>query len=131
MARKGNSMVRETEQVDLTYKISRQSERILLRIKNLLAKVELLRTDKNHSALLRGFERLKWLMNKDDVKPLCDALNAAKLDLLIFTNLLNLNDAKEEIARLKIMNKEISVDLEQQVSVRTPSEKSLRSIGGS
>lgn len=131
MAKKGNSMVRETEQVNLTYKISRQSERILLRIKSLLAKVEPLRTDKNHSALLRGFEKLKWLMNKEDVKLLCESLNAAKLDLLIFTNLLNLNDAKEEIARLKVMNIEISADLEQQVSVRLSSKKSLRKIGGS
>jgi hypothetical protein len=115
LAKKDNPLVRKAAKVHLVEKICRRSEIILGMTKKLLVKVEPLRTDKNRSFILRTMAKWKWLMDKDDVQPLFRALNSAKLNLILFIKLLDLNEVREEIERLKAANKKVSSELKQRV----------------
>jgi hypothetical protein len=90
----------DPEKAQLLKEICRKSESILKKTKRLLLKVDPLRTDKNHSFIFRTLLKFRWLMDKNDVDSLLLALNLAKLDLILFTALQNMDNIIKEIARL-------------------------------
>ena len=114
LVKRDSSSTRDKKNVKLVLRISLKSKTILKMTKKLLVKADPLRTDKNHSLILRTVAKWKWVMDKDDVEPLLRALNSAKLNIILFLKLLEMDNVIEEIARLEAANKEISIDLKQQ-----------------
>ena len=113
MVRKKSPSARDARKIELVRTISRQSEIILTKTKNLLVKVDPLRTDKTHSLILRTIAKWKWLADKGDVETLLRTLNSTKLNLLLFTRLLEWDDLNEEIARLRAANVVVPVNIER------------------